>query len=94
MTSTGQTNHDQALFACELRKLFLNCGTNKHEHVIVGIKACIEHGLVRGRDIIQLLKLTGLNSKHVGLILTQDCGPSPERHHWWRDADGHYHLHM
>lgn len=55
--------------------------------------ACIDQGVDHGKRIVGILGHIGMNPQHVGLTLSSLCGPDPERHGWWKDTAGHYHLH-
>lgn len=78
-----------------LRELWRQCqrNSNKHEQARVLIMACIGYGIQSGTRIVGILSHIGMNRQHIGLTLASLCGPKPERHDWWKDAAGHYHLH-
>jgi hypothetical protein len=76
--------------ANELKDLFSTCGSNKHDHAIVGITACIEAGIVTRRGIMDTLSRAGLSPKHVVITLNGETGSDPVRHRWQHDEDGVY----
>ena len=83
---TIETNH----FFAEMRTLVGKCGSNKHSQAIVLAAACIEHGFNTRSRILGAAEEVGLNRRHIAKILQEGTGPDPERHHWQRDAEGHY----
>lgn len=76
-----------------LMELIASGVSNKHDHVIVGIEACIWSGIRTGPKIIQTLSRVGLSSSHIAIILHTEAGSDPARHRWERDNGGYYTTH-
>jgi len=57
----------------------------KHDRVIVLIQACISQGIVRGTQLVSVIKELGFNAQHVGMTLTKGRGDDPVRHHRRRE---------
>lgn len=67
--------------------------SNRHDRAIILIKECLAEGIDRGTDIIQTLTDLGFDQRHVGKLISDGCGPKPERHHWQKMPDGRYRSH-
>ena len=82
-------------FQRRLEDLIQACGPecSKNDQATVLIVACIEEGVANGPEIIQTLKGLGFDRQHIAIMLKKQSGPSVERHRWWRDELGQYHLH-
>jgi hypothetical protein len=76
--------------ANELKCLLSTRGSNKHDHAIIGITACIAAGIVTRKDIMDTLSRISLNPKHVVITLNSETGSDPVRHRWQCDEDGNY----
>ncbi len=83
---------DAAVFG-RLRALKARCGPNKHDQAIALIAACILEGWNTGKRIVGALGAIGMNPRHVGKMLSDGAGASPDRHFWRRSQDGRYSLH-
>ncbi|QYE35132.1 hypothetical protein KZX46_20870 [Polymorphobacter sp. PAMC 29334] len=85
----------QSKFVSEaaLRELIASSGPNKNDQAIVAIIACLDAGITTEREIIGMLGSVGLSHGHVAMILKKNAGSEPARHHWYRDAAGHYSEH-
>lgn len=64
----------------------------KHDRVHALIGACVSEGIDRGSRITGALAKLGYNKRHVGKTLHDGLRPGPEGVHWYRSADGTYHL--
>jgi len=71
----------------------LSGSVNKHDRAIVLILALLDEGISRGRDIVACLQELGLNPKHVGITLSENCGNAPARHLWRHGANQAYRKH-
>lgn len=69
-----------------------NEGT-KHDRAIIAICEAIRLGINTGPEIIAAMHDLGFNKQHVGILLHEEAGSDPQRHHWWRDENGRYHCH-
>jgi hypothetical protein len=78
-----------------LRLLVEHLGTagTKHDRAIIVIGETIRLGIGTGPAIIVTLNELGFNKQHVGILLHEETGSDPQRHHWWRDGNGRYHCH-
>jgi hypothetical protein len=77
-----------------IRQLLDACGTsNRHDLVIVAIKALIEESVDTGPQIIGAMRSLGFKASHVGVILGKSEGGNPDRHRWQRGTDRMYRLH-
>lgn len=65
-------------------------GCTMHDQVRTLIEVCIAEGVTTGADIIAAIVKLGFDRSHVGMWLSQECGPNPKRHSWYKDADGLY----
>lgn len=92
-THTASTNNEALIR--DLRALDAACqpGSDKHHRAIVLITACIEAGVNRGTDIVDMMVELGFNTQHIGKLLSDQTGDDPSRHHWKRNADGRRCMH-
>lgn len=68
--------------------------TFMHAGCVAILMALIAHGFRTRDEIMQVMRHDYRYSyRHAGFLLSQLCGPDPERHLWYRDADRRYHLH-
>ncbi|ARU16570.1 hypothetical protein [Croceicoccus marinus] len=67
--------------------------SNRHDRAIILIKGCLAEGINRGPEIIQTLTDLSFDRRHAGKMLSDECGPNPERHHWEKLTDGSYRSH-
>lgn len=79
----------------ELRPLYneLEGAVSKHDLAIVLIKACLDTGIDTGPAIVTTLAELGLNSQHVGMMLSKHCAPRASESFWHKTAEGTYALH-
>ncbi|MFZ1742660.1 MAG: hypothetical protein WAT93_07390 [Pontixanthobacter sp.] len=78
----------------ELRDALVAAGCKQDAQVIALITACIEGGIDTGSEIVSTVSGLGYDKQYVGLMLSNNKGGSAERHRWFRDAEGHYSLHL
>lgn len=78
----------------ELRTQLVNANCNKNDQVITLITARLDAGPRVGTSLVRNIAALGYNPKHVGAVLSHNCGTNPRRHLWRREDDGTYHLHQ
>ena len=68
----------------------LQCGVEAQ--TIALVTACIDDGITAGKEIAKTICDLGIPKQYVGMTLAKNCGPSSERHGWFKDSDGAYNL--
>jgi hypothetical protein len=76
-----------------LRDTLAANGCNKADQVIALITACIEDGITAGPEVLSTVSALGFNERYVGIQLSTNASPNPERSLWVRTAEGPYQLH-
>ncbi len=67
--------------------------TTQFDRVLILIEATIESGITKGAEIVKTVSAFGYNARYVGIQLETNAGANPEKHRWFKNAEGHYRLH-
>ena len=68
-------------------------GASKPDQVRLLIEQCLKEGMVHGPAIRQRLVDLGYNGQFIGIQISKNAGPNPERHRWFKDKNGDYRFH-
>jgi hypothetical protein len=68
--------------------------SSQYDRVVLLIAEAIRCGTLKGSTIVRTIADLGYNRRYVGMQLSKNEGADPERHHWFKGSDGHYHLHL
>lgn len=67
------------------------CGVESQ--TIALVTACIDDGIMTGKEIVKAVSDLGISKQYVGFTLSKNCGRSSERYRWFKDTEGLYNLH-
>lgn len=93
MTAPFDDEKMSAIYA-NLKALLAVCGPSRNDQFDVVVSACIDVGIKTYEHIFDTATSLGFRESQVRIRLAKGEGPNPERHRWWRDAEGIYHSHL
>lgn len=77
----------------DLRDALVASKCGQPDQVTTLIVACLEEGISSGVDIVKTIADMGYKRQFVGLQLSVNAGPNPDRYRWHRTSEGNYRLH-